>query len=137
MLLSMFVNQLDGTSCCRNGNPNTAANRQNNLMRPGARRQAAVEIVLNRSFGFREDSHSSMRWESEPFEIDGDFRPCDIYIGYWMVPDADGTICQFIACDRIKYRLQPLKINVVDPGYKAIPDKVWRTILQSNSCCSE
>ena len=30
-----------------NGNPNTAANRQNNRMRPGARRQAAVEIVLN------------------------------------------------------------------------------------------
>ena len=30
-----------------NGNPNTAVNRQNNRMRPGARRQADVEIVLN------------------------------------------------------------------------------------------
>ena len=82
-----------------------------------------------RTFEFREDALSSMRWESEPFEIDGDFRPCDIYIYYWTVPDADGTTRQFIACDRIKYRNQPLKMNVVDPGYKVLADKVWRTTL--------
>ena len=78
-----------------------------------------------RTFEFREDSLSSMRWESEPFEIDGDFRPCDIYIDYWVVPDEDGSARCFIACDRIKYRNQPLEMNVVDHGYKVLADKVW------------
>ena len=82
-----------------------------------------------RSFEFREDSLSSMRWESEPFEIDGNFRPCDIYIDYWTVPDAGGAVRRFIACDRIKYCHQPLKMNIVDPGYKVLADKVWRTTL--------
>ena len=80
-----------------------------------------------RTFEFREDMLSSMRWESEPFEIDGDFRPCDIYIDYWTVPDTDGGVRRFIAVDKIEYRHEPLKMNVVDRGYKAIADKVWRT----------
>lgn len=79
-----------------------------------------------RTFEFREDMLSSMRWESDPFEIDGDFRPCDIYIDYWTVPDADGGERRFIAVDKIEYRHEPLKMNVVDRGYKAPPDKVWR-----------
>ena len=80
-----------------------------------------------RTFEFREDMLSSMRWESEPFEIDGNFRPCDIYVYYWTVPDADGVERRFIAVDKIEYRHEPLKMNVVDRGYKAIADKVWRT----------
>ena len=84
----------------------------------------------DRTFEFREDMLSSMRWESEPFEIDGDFRPCDIYIDYWTVPDADGAVRRFIACERIKYRHRPITMNVVDPGYKVLADKVWRTVQQ-------
>ena len=80
-----------------------------------------------RTFEFREDMLSSMRWESEPFEIDGNFRPCDIYIDYWTVPDADGGERRFIAVDKIEYRHEPLKMNVVDRGYKTTPDRVWRT----------
>ena len=80
-----------------------------------------------RTFEFREDMLSSMRWESEPFEIDGDFRPCDIYVYYWTVPDADGGERRFIAVDKIEYCHDPLKMNVVDHGYKTIGDKVWRT----------
>lgn len=80
-----------------------------------------------RSFEFHEDMLSSMRWESEPFEIDGDFRPCDLYIDYWTVPDADGGVRYFIACDKIMYRREPLKMNVVDNGYKVLADKIWRT----------
>ena len=80
-----------------------------------------------RTFEFREDMLASMRWESDPFEIDGNFRPCDIYIDYWTVPDADGGGRRFIAVDKIEYRHEPLKMNVVDRGYKATPDKVWRT----------
>ena len=79
------------------------------------------------AFEFREDMLSSMRWESEPFEINGDFRPCEIYIYYWTVPDADGSARRFIAVDKIEYRHRPLKMNVVDHGYKTIADKIWRT----------
>jgi len=79
------------------------------------------------AFEFHEDMLSSVRWESEPFEIDGNFRPCDIYIYYWTVPDADGGERRFIDVDKIEYRHQPLKMNVVDHGYKATSDKVWRT----------
>ena len=68
---------------------------------------------------------ASMRWESDPFEIDGNFRPCDIHIDYWTVPDADGGERRFIAVDKIEYRHEPLKMNVVDRGYKASPDGVW------------
>lgn len=80
-----------------------------------------------RVFEFHEDMLSSMRWESDPFVIDGDFRPCDIYIYYWTVPDAAGSVRRFIAVDKIEYLHEPLKMNVVDHGYKTIADKVWRT----------
>ena len=40
-----------------------------------------------------------------------------------------GAARRFIACDRIKYRHHPLKMNVVDHGYKVLADKVWRTTL--------
>ncbi len=93
------------------------------------------DVGNGRTFEFREDSLSSMRWESEPFEIDGDFRPCDIYIYYWTVPDADGAARRFIACDRIKYRNQPLKMNVVDPGYKVLADKVWTSTASAARAC--
>ena len=90
-----------------------------------------------RTFEFREDMLASMRWESEPFEIDGDFRPCDIYIYYWAVPDADGGERRFIAVDKIEYRHEPLKMNVVDHGYKTIADKVWRTsAVETTRKCS-
>ena len=85
-----------------------------------------------RTFEFREDMLSSMLWESEPFEIDGNFRPCDIYIYYWTVPDADGGVRRFIAVDKIEYRHELLTINVVDHGYKTIADKVWRTSVSGN-----
>lgn len=84
------------------------------------------------AFEFHEDMLSSMRWESELFEIDGDFRPCDIYIDYWTVPDADGGVRRFIAVDKIEYRHELLKMNVVDRGYKTIADKVWRTSVSGN-----
>jgi len=80
-----------------------------------------------RAFEFHEDSLSSLQWESESFEIDGNFRPCDIYIYYWTVPAADGGVRRFIAVDKIEYRHRSLKMNVVDHGYKATPDRVWRT----------
>ena len=80
-----------------------------------------------RIFEFHEDMLSSMWWESEPFEIDGNFRPCDIYVYYWTVPDSDGSVRRFIAVDKIEYRHEPLKMNVVDRGYKTTPDRVWRT----------
>ena len=82
-----------------------------------------------RTFEFREDALSSMRWELEPFEIDGNFRPCDISLNCWTVPDADGRPRCFIDCNSFEYRYCPLKMNVVDHGYKAVADKVWRTTL--------
>ena len=83
-----------------------------------------------RSFEFREDMLSSMRWESEPFEIDGDFRPCDISLNFWTVSDADGSTRCFIDCNSFEYRYCPLKMNVVDHGYKAVADKVWREVQE-------
>ena len=83
-----------------------------------------------RNFEFREDMLSSMRWESEPFEIDGDFRPCDISLNCWTVPDADGSTRCFIDCNSFEYRHCPLKMNVVDHGYKAVADKVWREMQE-------
>ena len=79
-----------------------------------------------RTFEFREDSCSSMQWESEPFEIDGDFRPCDIYIDYWTVPDADGSVRRFIAVDKTEYRYEPLKMNIEGHDYKVFHEKVWQ-----------
>ena len=79
-------------------------------------------------FEFREDALSSMRWESEPFEIDGEFRPCDISLNCWTVPDADGSTRCFIDCNSFEYRYCPLKMNVVDHGYKAVDGKVWKAI---------
>ena len=58
--------------------------------------------------------------------------PCDIYIDYWTVPDADGDVRRFIAVDKIEYRHEPLKMNVVDHGYKTIADNVWRTSVSGN-----
>ena len=81
-------------------------------------------------FEFREDALSSMRWESEPFEIDGDFRPSDISLNFWKVPDADGRPRCFIDCNSFEYRYRPLKMNVVDHGYKAVADKVWREVQE-------
>ena len=81
-----------------------------------------------RTFEFREDALSSMRWESEPFEIDGNFRPCDISLNFWTVPDADGSTRCFIDCNSFEYRHCPLKMNVVDHGYKAVADKVWKAV---------
>ena len=81
-----------------------------------------------RTFEFREDALSSMRWESEPFEIDGNFRPCDISLNCWTVPDADGSTRCFIDCNSFEYRHCPLKMNVVDHGYKAVADKVWKAV---------
>ena len=79
-------------------------------------------------FEFREDALSSMRWESEPFEIDGEFRPCDISLNCWTVPDADGGTRCFIDCNSFEYRHCPLKMNVVDHGYKAVDGKVWKAV---------
>ena len=81
-----------------------------------------------RTCEFREDALSSMRWESETFEIDGNFRPCDISLNCWTVPDADGSTRCFIDCNSFEYRHCPLKMNVVDHGYKAVADKVWKAV---------
>ena len=78
------------------------------------------------AFEFHEDMRSSMRWESDPFEIDGNFRPCDIFIDYWTAPNADGGVLRFIAVDKIKYQHEPIKMNVIDHGYKTVADKIWR-----------
>ena len=82
------------------------------------------------TFEFREDALSSMRWESEPFEIDGDFRPSDISLNFWTVSDADGRPRCFVDCNSFEYRYRPLKMNVVDHGYKAVADKVWREVQE-------
>ena len=71
-----------------------------------------------------------MRWESEPFEIDGNFRPCDISLNFWTVPDVDGSTRCFIDCNSFEYRYCPLKMNVVDHGYKAVADKIWRKVQE-------
>lgn len=81
-----------------------------------------------RTFEFRENALSSMRWESGPFEIDGNFRPCDISLTFWTVPDAGGSTRCFIDCNSFEYRYCPLKMNVVDHGYKAVADKVWKAV---------
>ncbi len=80
-----------------------------------------------RAFEFREDSLSSLRWESEPFEILGDFRPCDISLAYWTVPGIGGYTYCLIDCDSFRYCYKPLKMNIIDHGYKVLADKVWRT----------
>ena len=47
----------------------------------------------------------------------------------WTVPDADGRPRCFIDYNSFEYRSCPLKMNVVDHGYKAVADKVWWTTL--------
>lgn len=84
-----------------------------------------------RKFEFCEDSLSSMRWESEPFEINGDFSPCDISINCWTVPDADGSTSCFIDCNSFEHRHRPLKINVADHGCKVVADKVCRAVREN------
>ena len=76
-------------------------------------------------FRWVEDSLASRVWESDPFEIDTDFRPSDLMIGYWLVPSPDGTQRKFIDCENITYRHRPLKMNVIDQGYRALADSAW------------
>lgn len=77
------------------------------------------------SFKWVEDSLASRVWESDPFEIDTDFRPSDLQIGYWLVPSPDGTRRKFIDCENITYCHRPLKMNVTDKGYRALADVSW------------
>ena len=74
------------------------------------------------SFRWGEDSLASRVRESDPFEIDTDFRPSDLQIGYWFVPSPDGAEREFISCENITYRHRPLKINVTDKGCRALVD---------------
>ena len=80
-----------------------------------------------RCFEFREESLASCRWESEMFEIIDNFRPCDVSFGYWTVPGTNGSMYRLINCDSFRYHYEPIKMNVVDKGYKVLADKIWRT----------
>ena len=79
-----------------------------------------------RRFEFREESLASCRWESEMFEIIDNFRPCDVAFDYWNVPGAGDSKYRLINCDSFRYRNEPIKMNVVDKGYKALADKTWQ-----------
>ena len=74
---------------------------------------------------FVEDTLADRRWESEPFEVDGDFRPCDLCFRYWLVPSGDGKMRKFVDCDHVEYRHRPLKMNVSSEGYQALPVTEW------------
>ena len=79
-----------------------------------------------RRFEFREESLASCRWESEAFEIIDNFRSCDVAFDYWTVPGAGDSKYRLINCDSFRYRNAPIKMKVVDKGYKALPDKTWQ-----------
>ena len=74
---------------------------------------------------YTEDTLSDRLYESDPFEIEGNFNPWDLCFQYWTVPSETGEMRMFIDCDRIEYRRQVLKMNVLQQGYKATPTKSW------------
>ena len=58
--------------------------------------------------------------------ISDNFRPCDVAFDYWTVSGAGDSKYRLINCDSFRYRNAPIKMKVVDKGYKALPDKTWQ-----------